>query len=244
MKELPVIDEDETDYPVVETIQRATSSQQCYTAPAVLPAPEEIDFPFLNDSETISYIKKSKTMFIMRGISGSGKSTLVNIIQKVYPEAVVCSADFYFIMEDGSYRFQGDCISYAHLDCQKNAREACVQQMNVVVIDNTNIRRWEMKLYLDMAREFNYVVVPVRPRTKWRENPYELVRRNKHGVGLDVIQKKVRMFEDIIPYYYGWFLNSYDSKCLFQLGTSYLESVSSSFPRLARKWILDYTGTV
>ncbi|KAJ8320766.1 hypothetical protein KUTeg_002353, partial [Tegillarca granosa] len=207
-KELPIKDEDETDYPVVEPIQRATSSWQYYTSPVVLPAADEIDFPFLNDCDTISYIKKSKTMFIMRGISGSGKSTLVNIIQKVYPNAVVCSADFYFVTEDGTYNFQPDCLSYAHFDCQKNAREACLKQMNVIVIDNTNIRRWEMKLYLDMAREFNYVVVPVRPRTRWREDPHELFKRNKHGVGFDVIQKKIRMFEDIIPIYYGWFLNN------------------------------------
>ena len=67
---------------------------------------EYLDFPFLTDSETIQWIKKNRVIFIMRGLPGSGKSTLVNAITEVYKmqDPVICSADHYFINENGIYR--------------------------------------------------------------------------------------------------------------------------------------------
>ena len=42
-------------------------------------------------------------MVIMRGLSGSGKSFLGGLLLKHYKDAaVVCSADIYFIQEDGT----------------------------------------------------------------------------------------------------------------------------------------------
>ena len=67
---------------------------------------EYLDFPFLTDIETIQGLKKNRVVFVMRGLPGSGKSTLVNAISKVYDSEtpVICSADHYFIDENGVYR--------------------------------------------------------------------------------------------------------------------------------------------
>ena len=67
---------------------------------------EYLDFPFLTDIETIQWLKKNRVVFVMRGLPGSGKSTLVNAISKVYDSEtpVICSADHYFIDENGVYR--------------------------------------------------------------------------------------------------------------------------------------------
>ena len=65
------------------------------------------DFPFLTDENTIRHVKKSKVMFIMRGLPGSGKSTIVKLIVKKYERNVaVCSADDHFLQEDGTYLFK------------------------------------------------------------------------------------------------------------------------------------------
>uniref|UniRef100_A0A8W8KSP8 Uncharacterized protein n=1 Tax=Magallana gigas TaxID=29159 RepID=A0A8W8KSP8_MAGGI len=82
-----------------------------------------LDFPCLRDPKTITYIKSSKTVFIMRGVSGSGKSTIARAIQKVYPSAVLCSADDYF-MREGEYHFSADDLESAHKYCQRLAEEA------------------------------------------------------------------------------------------------------------------------
>ena len=67
---------------------------------------EYLDFPFLTDIETIQWLKKNRVVFVMRGLPGSGKSTLVNAICKVYDSEtpVICSADHYFIDDNGVYR--------------------------------------------------------------------------------------------------------------------------------------------
>ena len=47
-------------------------------------------------------------MFIMRGLPGSGKSTIVRHIRDKYQpitDVVVCSADDYFLQEDGNYNY-------------------------------------------------------------------------------------------------------------------------------------------
>ena len=63
------------------------------------------EFPFLAEKETIVFLKNSHTMFIMRGVPGSGKSTLAKRIHKQYPDAVLCSADDFFVDTDGIYKY-------------------------------------------------------------------------------------------------------------------------------------------
>jgi ABC-type proline/glycine betaine transport system ATPase subunit len=65
-------------------------------------------------------------MFLMRGLPGSGKSTLVKILKQIYSKSVaVCSADNFFLDEQGVYNFNRDRISEAHRVCQQKAEEAC-----------------------------------------------------------------------------------------------------------------------
>lgn len=165
------------------------------------------NFPFFNDRETVEYIRDAKVMFIMRGLPGSGKSTIVKMITEVYPCAVPCSADDYFQQPDGSYKFNRSQLSFAHEFCQEKAKGACVKSCPVIVIDNTNVKMWEMRKYADLASSFNYTVVTVQPRTPWKFNPTELAKRNKHAVDAETIRQRLRQFDEGIPLYYGWFLN-------------------------------------
>ena len=67
-----------------------------------------LNFPFLTDDLTQKHVIKSRVMFIMRGLPGSGKSTIVRLIREKYQpitDVVVCSADDYFLQEDGSYNY-------------------------------------------------------------------------------------------------------------------------------------------
>jgi 2',3'-cyclic-nucleotide 3'-phosphodiesterase len=174
-------------------------------------------FVFLSNQNVIRHVNRSKTMFIMRGLPGSGKSTLVKKIQAKYKGAVVCSADNYF-SNDGEYKFEHDELSYAHQECKNKAKEACDAGEPVVVIDNTNIRRWEMNNYFGIAHQKNYDVILVEPLTTWKFDPVELAKQNSHGVTEEVIRGKVSHFQTVFPLYYGWFLNETESVRLMKFG--------------------------
>ena len=105
---------------------------------------------------------------------------------------MVCSADDYFL-QDGKYNFDPAHLSEAHAACQNKAKDSCNRGMNVVVVDNTNVRRWEMKFYLELAHQRDYIVVLVQPKTPWKWNPVELAARNKHGVDVVTLKRKVNV---------------------------------------------------
>lgn len=198
-----------------ETIEPVVNSLVTAVAEVRISLEEQfLDFPFLKDEKTISYIKTSKTMFIMRGVPGSGKSTIARALQQVYPSAVICSADNYF-MKENEYNYRADDLGSAHKFCQEKAVEAVKNDTNVIVIDNTNVKRWEMKFYLDLARQQLYRVVFVQPHPDWKDDPKVLSSRNSHDVDETTIRKKIKAFEEYVPFYYAWFLNKENSAMVY-----------------------------
>jgi len=174
-----------------------------------------LDFPFLRDELSIKQLQVGKTMIIVRGLPGSGKSFLVKQIKLQYPQSVSCSADDFF-MVDGKYDFQVKNLQKAHSYSQSTCEKYCREDKCLIIIDNTNVKRWEMAPYYSMAEKFRYLVVLVEPRTPWKFDVEQLVARNSHGVELNVLQKRRNEYETIIPRYFGLFLNRGDSVSLLQ----------------------------
>lgn len=131
-----------------------------------------------------------KKLVIMRGAPGSGKSTYV---KQNYPNAVVCSADFYHTDENGNYNWRPENVAAAHASCQANCSHAMAESQEVVVVDNTNTRLKEMQPYLKLAETLGYEVVVVQLTM-----PLEsLYGKNIHNVP----NKSVKaMYERLEPY--------------------------------------------
>ena len=147
-----------------------------------------VSHPFLTCGVTIQHVRQTKvirtqrfdvssqseifqTMFVMRGLPGSGKSTLVTILKQLYPQSLaVCSADHFFINEQGVYVFKRDLIGQAHNECQKKAEEACRTGVLTVIIDNTNVRLDECRPYFEKANRYGYLILVVEPRTSWKRD--------------------------------------------------------------------------
>jgi predicted kinase len=92
-----------------------------------------------------------KTLIILSGVSGSGKSTFA----ASFPEALICSADQYFTMTDGSYRFDPAKLSDAHGYCFRRAFAAVKDSTyETIIVDNTNLTSEEIAPYYAIAQAF------------------------------------------------------------------------------------------
>ena len=139
----------------------------------------------------------NKQLKIIRGIPGSGKTTYVN---ENYPEAYVCSADNYFEevadLNDTSYleEFQPWLVGKAHQHCWGSFIQAVVvMDEPLVVVDNTNVNKWEYENYVLLAEQLGYEVEII--VTDMSESAEVYHERNTHGVPLEVIERMLREFE-------------------------------------------------
>jgi predicted kinase len=105
---------------------------------------------------------KEPTVFIMRGIPGSGKSTLskdikdISLLQNYQCRAV--SADDFFVLFNGDYKFNPSYLRDAHEDCLRNFCNRVAAGYFVVIVDNTNIDPKDFDHYVKIASAFGYKV--------------------------------------------------------------------------------------
>lgn len=130
-----------------------------------------------------------RTLILMRGLPGSGKSTLARELSG--PSGVILSTDDYFAQRNG---YDRNLIGKAHEWNQRRAKDAMYDGCSPIIIDNTNTEAWEMKPYVKMALDTGYRVDFCEPDTRWKFDPSELEKRNKHGVSHDKICHMLRRF--------------------------------------------------
>ena len=129
-----------------------------------------------------------KNLYLLRGLPGSGKSTLAKQLGGSHFET-----DKYFIGENGEYNFDGSKLKEAHQWCQDSVSNAMVLnhttgEHETIVISNTFTQEWEMKPYMDIAKEWGYRVFTIIV-----ENRHGGV--NQHGVPDEKLQQMKDRFE-------------------------------------------------
>ncbi len=125
----------------------------------------------------------------MRGLPGAGKSTWA---RENYPQAHVCSADSYFLDDEGVYRFDGTLISQAHASCLRGFAEILASKARdpenspeIVIVDNTAIKAWEISPYYNLARAYGHDARIIHIKCD-AETAHS---RNIHGVPLERVEK-------------------------------------------------------
>jgi len=197
-----------------------------------------IDPSFLSDRGSLALLENSLTMIILRGLPGSGKSTLARKVKEALPQAEICSADHYFTDDQsGEYRFDRSQLSEAHSACQATAEALCQVWSPVIVIDNTNVQKFEIYPYIKLANRYRYSVLVLETQTPWAKDPEELARRNTHGVARELIAKKVNQWQQISPWYYGWFLHLSDSQLLLKRALSSISLILPSIQEEQQTWL-------
>ncbi|NXY46921.1 N42L1 protein, partial [Ceuthmochares aereus] len=96
------------------------------------------------------------------------------------PTAIVLSTDDFFI-ENDVYMFKPDFPEDVHKWQQKKAHKAVKNGKSPVIIHNTNVHSWEMKLFV-------ICYIFQEPDTSWKFIVQELTRRNIHCVLRKMIQ--------------------------------------------------------
>jgi predicted kinase len=132
---------------------------------------------------------------IMRGIPGAGKSTWV---RDNMPGALIASADHYYTGPDGVYRFDPNKIRDAHNYC---LREFLTHLMlggpQDLVVDNTNVKVFEVAPYYRLAEAFGREVEVV-----WVDCTADVAAaRTVHGVPLETVLRMAWSFEPLPPWW-------------------------------------------
>ncbi|XP_029923136.1 NEDD4-binding protein 2-like 2 [Myripristis murdjan] len=137
--------------------------------------------------------ESSLVLILMRGLPGSGKTTLAKELLSTGPSGLILSTDDYFAHKNG-YDYDPSLLGVAHEWNQSRAKEAMNNRHSPVIVDNTNIQAWEMKPYIKMALERGYSIHFHEPDTSWKFDPFELEKRNKHGVPQEKIAQMLDRF--------------------------------------------------
>lgn len=132
-----------------------------------------------------------KTLILLRGLPGSGKSTLANTM---WSEYCVCEADQYFYDQEGNYNFDASKLGQAHAWCKSKVRQFMEdnrlnsQFYAEIVVSNTSTTEKELRPYLDLAREFGYMVVSLIVENRHGS-------KSVHGVPDETIEKMRQRFD-------------------------------------------------
>lgn len=135
-------------------------------------------------------IENEGELILLRGIPGSGKTTLAKILLqiRVTDEPEVLSADDFFENENGEYNFDASKLKEAHNYCQFRCSERMRQQKAKIIVANTFTQEWEMEIYYEMAKRYNY-----RVHTLIVENRHG--SENIHGVPVEKIKQMKKRFD-------------------------------------------------
>jgi len=134
-----------------------------------------------------------KTLIIMRGPSGCGKSSYAS---DTWPGCTRCSADdFFYNKAIDRYEFDPSKLGQAHQWCLNKVLNAMHEGDEVVVLDNTNIEKWEYENYEFIADLLGYRVEHHEFHIDTIEDLKFVAQRNIHGVPDAVVALKAMQFE-------------------------------------------------
>ena len=137
----------------------------------------------------------------MRGLQGSGKSYIARHYAENTQKTtnmnswVVCSADDYFEKSGKEYGFNASELADAHMYCRKRFITAVNENNEIIVLDNTNSKKWEYQIYERIARICGYSVHVVEIACKDEETIAKFIKRCKHKVDNEAVHRLWNQWE-------------------------------------------------
>lgn len=162
---------------------------------------------FKKNRNSLGYVEKhDRKLIIMRALPGAGKSTEAN---RLVGDGIIHSTDDIMSkIGNGDYskafsmEINGKpALSVAHRRNFYNAKESMEDGLNPVIIDNTNLSRTDVKTYAKEALKLGYKdqnieVIDLGLNGFTLE---ELVERNTHGVGIEMMTEMFEKYKNNSP---------------------------------------------
>jgi broad-specificity NMP kinase len=144
---------------------------------------------------SINFPTKTGTIFILRGLPGIGKTTLAEVIRLIHKDTQVLSSDdFFYDPVTKTHSFDKERIQEAHKWNFDRYKKAIEMKTPVIIIDNSNVKKFHYHHYLDYGQRHDYLVsVVLIPHNDTFDR--ELTERNTHGVSRDTIRRMRKEFE-------------------------------------------------
>ena len=146
----------------------------------------------------VKVTRPTQELIIMRGIPGSGKSTKAkSLIGKgaihSTDDVISASGDYKKFFADMVAANDFSRIGNMHKQNLQNTIQSMESGVTPVIIDNTNIRAFEPKAYIQKALELGYDDNNIRivDIGTGGASAEELAKRNTHGVPLDKIKSMI-----------------------------------------------------
>lgn len=141
-----------------------------------------------------------KFCFVLRGLPGTGKDEIAKYLAASgipsipgVSSAITLSTDQFFI-KDGKYQFDKTKLKEAHEATWEAFKSAISSDSQVIIINNTNIKKFHYAHYVDYAQRHGYltsiVIIPAND-----VSDRELATRNVHNVDQGTISKMRKEFE-------------------------------------------------
>jgi predicted kinase len=138
------------------------------------------------------YFRGEQVCVILRGLPGAGKSTLARqIVQDTVKENAsnhIISADDFFYNNKGKYMFDASKLEEAHNAAQRKFCKQASLGYSPLIVDNTNVKYWELFHYLQVASEKKYYIMTMEPATTWKFNVEKLAQKTLHSVPREKIK--------------------------------------------------------
>ncbi|XP_023173126.2 uncharacterized protein LOC111600974 isoform X2 [Drosophila hydei] len=193
------------------TSTNTNNNNNCSTNKYITPEPTataKMSANSMNNSQSKEFneiCKKAqagqKIMIIMRGPAGSGKSTMaksilnqIHILDQYPITDFVYSSDDYFLTANG-YEFNPNFLPEAHEWNKERVKRKAAAGWSPIIVDNTNIMKWEMQPYVQIAVQHGYIVELLEPQTSWSKSATKLAQKNVHQVPKDTIKRMIDRYE-------------------------------------------------
>ena len=177
-----------------------------------------------------------RRLILMQGKPGCGKSTVANalkhhLINPKYDEAVgscvVISSDSW-LEDDGYYYYTPERQAEAHQWAMHNARKAMAGHVELIIIDNTNLKASWCQFYVNCAIMYGYDIQVVKVDTQWH---LQVEQNNRRTEDRRVPIEKYRdmITDDLLypPLSYSWSVRFWEAlrwfRSLFSLKGSTIE---------------------
>ncbi|XP_053554900.1 2',3'-cyclic-nucleotide 3'-phosphodiesterase [Bombina bombina] len=188
-------------------------------------APVMQKLPFLVDDHTVSTVRDSKIMVLLRGLPGSGKTTLAKEIEQKYKDnSRFLSADDYNIKP--AIRSSGGA-EYKKLN--EELTTCCERrEASLLILDDTHHDRERLDELFDLANKYHFTVVVLESKTPWRLDCAQLKDRNHWNLSLEELKNlRPTLEKELIPLFFGWFVAKRDEDSLRKTSHEFLEQLGN-----------------